>query len=84
LRDGAPHPGAADAKVSGTAALAAEAAALSAFRTWLRAERGVAPPEDWDLFTVDIDALTVTSVDDGQLVVDTWSAAKGRQATRRA
>ena len=84
LRDGAADVGPADAKVSGTAVLATDAGDLAAFRAWLRSERGVEPPEDWDLFTIDIDALTVVSVDDGQLVVDRWSTTDGRQTTRRS
>jgi hypothetical protein len=84
LRDGAADVGEADAKVSGTAALVSDAGALSAFRVWLRSERGVEQLEDWDLFTIDIDALTVISVDNGQLVVERWSTAEGRQTIRRA
>ena len=84
LREGATDVGQADAKVSGTAVLASDAGELSAFRTWLKGERGFEPPDDWDLFTIDIDALTVISVDNGQLVVDRWSATDGRQTTRRA
>jgi hypothetical protein len=53
-------------------------------RAWLKSERGVEPPEDWDLFTIDIDALTVISVDNGQLLVDRWSTIEGRQTMRRA
>ena len=83
LRDGAADVGEADAKVSGTAVLVAEAGTLSAFRAWLESERGVEPPEDWDLFTIDIDALTVISVVTGQLSVDRWSTTGGRQTTRR-
>lgn len=83
LRDGAPDVGQADAKVSGTAVLASDAGDLFAFRAWLKSERGFEPPEDWDLFTIDIDALTVISVDGGQLVVDRWSTTDGRQTTRR-
>jgi hypothetical protein len=82
LRDGAADVGAADAKVSGTAVLA-DVGDLTAFRTWLKAERGFEPQEDWDLFTIDIDTLTVISVDGGQLVVDRWSRTGGRQTTRR-
>ena len=83
LRDGGPDVGAADAKVSGTAVLATDAGDLNAFRGWLESERGSEPPEDWDLFTIDIDALAVISADGGQLVVDRWSAANGRRTTRR-
>ena len=56
----------------------------SAFRAWLKSERGFEPPEDWDLFTIEIDALTVVFVDDGQLAVDQWSTTEGRQTMRRA
>jgi hypothetical protein len=84
LRDGAGDVGEADAKVSGTAVLALDHGERSAFRAWLRSERGFEPPEDWDLFTIDIDALTVIAVDDGQLVVDRWSTTEGRQTLRRA
>jgi hypothetical protein len=42
------------------------------------------PPDDWDLFTIDIDAVTVVFVDSGQLVVDRWSVADGRHEARRA
>jgi hypothetical protein len=83
LRDGAADVGAADAKVSGTAVLATDAGDHTAFRSWLKSERGREPPEDWDLFTIDIDALTVISADGGQLVVDQWSTTDGRQTTRR-
>jgi hypothetical protein len=84
LRDGAADVGAADAKVSGTAALTTDPAERSAFRTWLRSERGFEPPEDWDLFTVDIDELTVVSADTGQLVIDRWSTLDGHQTVRRS
>ena len=84
LRDNAAEVGEADAKVSGTAVLASEAGERSAFRAWLKSERGFEPPEDWDLFTIDLDSLTVVSVDNGQLVVDRWSTTAGRQMTRRA
>jgi nitroimidazol reductase NimA-like FMN-containing flavoprotein (pyridoxamine 5'-phosphate oxidase superfamily) len=84
LRDGAVDVGEADAKVSGRAVLASDTGERSAFRAWLKSERGFEPPEDWDLFTIDIDALTVISVDNGQLVVDRWSTAEGRQTMRRA
>ena len=70
LRDGATNVGDADAKVSGTAVLTTDAGKVSEFRAWLKSERGSAPPGDWDLFTIDIDALTVISADAGQLVVD--------------
>ena len=83
LRDDAVDVGAADAKVNGTAVLSTDAADVAAFRAWLRSERGFEPPEDWDLFTIDIDALAVISADGGQLVVDRWSTSDGRQSTRR-
>ena len=83
-RDGAADVGAADAKVSGTAVLATEAGDRTAFRAWLRSERGAEPPDDWDLSTIDIDALTVISADGGQLVVDRWSTKEGRRTTRRS
>jgi hypothetical protein len=83
-RDGAADVGEADAKVSGTAVLTTDASELSAFRAWLKAERGFEPPEDWDLFTIDIDTLTVISVDGGQLVIDRWSTTAGRQTMRRS
>ena len=84
LRDGAADVGAADAKVSGTAVLSTDAGDLTAFRAWLKSERGFEPPEDWDLFTIDIDALAVISADGGQLVVDRWSNADvcGRRRSR--
>ena len=84
VRDGAADVGLADATVSGTAVLTSDADAPAAFRAWLRSERGFEPAEDWDLFTIDIDALTIISVDDGQLVIDRWSPTDGRQTTRRA
>ena len=84
LRNGAAYVGEADAKVSGTAVLVSDAGALAAFRSWLESERGVEPPGDWDLFTIDIDSITVISVDDGQLLVDRWSTTEGRQTMRRA
>jgi len=84
LRDGAADVGAADAKVSGTAALVTDPEVVSAFRTWWQSERGAEPPEDWDLFTIDIDTLTVVFVDDGRLVVDQWSTSDGRKTLRRA
>ena len=71
LREGATDVGAADAKVNGIAVLATDAGDLAAFRAWLTSERGFEPP-DWDLFTIDIDTLTVISADGGQLVVDRW------------
>ena len=63
--------------------LATDAGDLAAFRAWLKSERGFEPPEDWDLFTIDIDALTVISAEGGQLVVDRWSTTDGRRTTRR-
>jgi hypothetical protein len=84
LRDGAAEVGQADAKVSGTAVLATDADVVSEFRAWLTSERGFEPPADWDLFTIDIDALAVISVDGGQLVVDRWSTTDGRQTMRRS
>jgi hypothetical protein len=84
MREGAADVGAADAKVSGTAGLVSDAGARSAFRAWLASDRGVETQEDWDLFRIDIDALTVVSVDNGQLVVDRWSTTGGRQMMRRA
>jgi hypothetical protein len=83
LREGAVDVGLADAKVSGSAVLASDAGLVSAFRAWLQSERGSEPPDDWDLFTIDIEALSVTFVDDGQLVVDRWSATDGRRTRRR-
>ena len=83
LRDGAADVGAADAKVSGTATVTTDPGELSAFRAWLKSERGSEPPEDWDLFTIDVDALTVISADGGQLVIDRWSTTDGRQTIRR-
>jgi Pyridoxamine 5'-phosphate oxidase len=83
LRDGAADVGAADAKVSGTAVLVSDSGERSGFRAWLESERGFEPPQDWDLFTIDIDALTVISVEDGQLVVDRWSETDGRHTMRR-
>ena len=47
-------------------------------RAWSRAAGG------WDLLTIDIGALTVISADGGQLVVDRWSTADGRQTIRRS
>jgi hypothetical protein len=83
LREGAADVGQADAKVSGTAVLVADAGQRAAFRAWLKSERGFEPPEDWDLFTINIDALTVIFVDSGQLVVDQWSTTEGRHTIRR-
>jgi hypothetical protein len=84
LRGGAADVGDADAKLSGTAAVTTDPGELSAFRAWLKSERGSEPPEDWDLFTIDIHALTVISADGGQLVIDRWSTAEGRQTIRRS
>ena len=56
----------------------------TAFRAWLRAERGAEPPDDWDLSTIDIDGLTVIVADGGQLVVDRWSTKELRRTTRRS
>jgi hypothetical protein len=50
----------------------------------LTSERGSEAPADWDLFTIDIDALTVISADSGQLVIDRWSTTDGRQTIRRS
>ena len=83
LRDGAAEVGAADAKVSGAAVLTTDAGEHAAFRSWLTSERGFEPPEDWDLFTIDIDTVTVISADTGQLVVDRWSPTDGRKTMRR-
>lgn len=83
LRDGAADPGLADAKVNGTAVLITDPDERAAFRAWMHDARGAEPPDDWDLFTIDIDALTVIAVVDGQLVIDRWSAADGRRTMRR-
>jgi nitroimidazol reductase NimA-like FMN-containing flavoprotein (pyridoxamine 5'-phosphate oxidase superfamily) len=83
LREGAADVGEADAKVTGTAVLVSDAGERSAFRAWLTSVRGAESPEDWDLFRIDIDALTVIAVDNGQLMVDRWSATEGRRTTRR-
>jgi nitroimidazol reductase NimA-like FMN-containing flavoprotein (pyridoxamine 5'-phosphate oxidase superfamily) len=83
-RDGAIDVGEADAKVNGTAVLTNDAGERSSFRAWLKAERGFEPPEDWDLFTIDIHELTVISVDAGQLMLDRWSTTNGRQTMRRS
>lgn len=83
LHDGAADVGEADAKVTGTAVLTTDTGELSGFRAWLGSERGFEPPENWDLFTIDIDALTVISAQDGQLVVDRWSTTDGRQTMHR-
>ena len=84
LREGAADVGAADAKVSGAAVLTTDAGERAAFRSWLASVRGAEPPADWDLFTIDINELTVVFVDAGQLVVDRWSATDGRATMRRA
>ncbi len=84
IRDGAADVGEADAKVSGTAVLTTDATELSRFRAWLQSARGFEPPENWDLFTIDIDALAVISVDSGQLIIDRWSTTDGRQTIRRS
>jgi Pyridoxamine 5'-phosphate oxidase len=83
-RDGTAEVGAADAKVSGSGRLTTDAGERSAFRAWLTSERGVEPADDWDLFTIDIDALTVVFVDDAQLVIDRWSRTDGRRTIRRS
>ena len=83
VRDGAADVGAADAKVSGAAVLVTDVGVVAAFRAWLQSARGAEPPADWDLFTIDIDAVAVISADGGQLVVDRWSSSGGRQTTRR-
>jgi hypothetical protein len=62
--------GLANTEVSGKAVLVSDIAARASFRTWLGAARGVEPPDDWDLFMIDVDALAVVFVDDGQLPVD--------------
>jgi hypothetical protein len=84
VRAGADDGGAADAKVNGTASLTTNVAERAAFRAWLSSARGVEPPVDWDLFTININTVTVISADDGRLVVDTWSTTEGRHATRRS
>lgn len=84
LRDGAADVGQADAKVSGQAVLVTHDDERSDFRAWFTSERGLEPPEDWDLFTIDVDVLAVVFVEDGQLVVDRWSTSDGRRAIRRS
>lgn len=84
LRDGAADVGEADAKVSGAARLTTDASDVSAFRAWLQSARGFEPPENWDLFTIDIDALTVISVDGGHLVIDQWSTTGSRKTIHRS
>ena len=82
-REGAVEVGLADAKVNGRAELVSDSPRREAFRSWLRATRGGEPPDDWDLFTIDVDDVAVVFVDDGQLAVDHWSASGGRRTTRR-
>ena len=84
LRDGATNVGAAtDAKVSGTAALTTDAGKVSEFACLVEVRaRASRRPGTGDLFTIDIDALTVISADAGQLVVDRWSITDGRRNDR--
>jgi len=82
LRDGADDPGDADVKLSGTAELLTDRDLLIAI--W----RSVQPDPDaepaGDLFKIDVGSLVVTSVDDDQLVVDTWTGENGRLVVRRS
>jgi hypothetical protein len=86
VKDGAADPGEADVKVSGRAVRFTEAdpdhaTTMAAFVE----DRGFEPPPGADLFRLELDTVTVVSVDHeaNQLVIDRWSAAGGRVVVRR-
>jgi hypothetical protein len=83
LRDGAPDPGEADAKLRGRAIPIPHAEAMATMTAYF-AERGIDAPAEGHLFRIEVDAVTIVSVDDDQLVIDTWTAGAGRTTVRRS
>ncbi len=84
VREGAADPGDGDVKLTGRAVLADAEAKRAAFAAFAR-ERGFEPPDpdSSDVFRLDLDTVVVTSVADDQLVIDSWSATRGRTTVRR-
>lgn len=84
VKEGGTDPGEGDVKLTGRAVLATpdeKAAAFAAFA----ADRGFEPPDQdtADAFRIDLESVTVISVVDEQLVVDTWTVTGGRTTVRR-
>lgn len=68
-----PGTGTGDAKVSGRALLVTDQATIDAYLEQCRAH-GTPPPEgmDFDLFRADVQEAVTISVEDNQLVIETW------------
>lgn len=85
VKEGADDPGDGDVKVTGRAVHLGDDEASARILSEYFAELGVDEPEaGGELFTIDLDAVVVISVDDDQLVIDRWSAADGRKVVRRS
>ena len=85
LRPDAADGGEADVKVAAHAVRLGDAADQAEILAWFKEERDMEPAADADLFRLDLDAVTVISVDHdaNELVVDHWTEAGGRITTRR-
>ncbi len=81
LQDGADDPGDADVKLSGEAVLVTDPVVLRAI--WTSVQPDAETESAGDLFAIDVRSLTVISVADDQLVIDSWSTADGRHVVRR-
>jgi hypothetical protein len=84
VKEGATDPGEGDVKVTGRAVPVTDPATFRRFVEHFSDERGLEPPEPFDLFTVDIESVVVISVADDQLVIDRWTPGGGRVTVRRA
>jgi hypothetical protein len=82
LREGAEDPGDADAKITGRAVEIPHDEAVAMMTAYF-AERGIDAPADGNLYRIDLDSVAVISVVDDQLVVDSWTAERGRSTVRR-
>ena len=82
LREGATDPGDADAKLRGRAVEVPHEQAVEMMTAYF-AERGIDAPVEGSLYRIEPTSVSVISVEDEQLVIDTWSATAGRTTVRR-
>jgi hypothetical protein len=82
LRDGADDPGEADAKLTGRAVQVPHDEAVEMMTAYF-AERGIDAPADGSLYRIEVDAISVVSVVEDRLTVDTWTSTGGRTTVRR-
>lgn len=83
IRDGAEDPGDADAKLRGRALLVPHEEAVEMMAAYF-AERGIDAPVEGTLYRIEPASVSVISVEEDQLVVDTWSETTGRSTVRRS